>query len=82
MLGPDRTFFDFDQIAPGADFEVRLKRALGATRVLLALIGPNWEKISDPSGKPRLNDKKDIVCMELVAALKSKTGSRCSHFAE
>ena len=72
LLGPDRTFFDFEQIAPGMDFEVQLKRALGESRVLLALIGPNWEKIIDSSGKPRLEDKKDFVRMELVAALKNK----------
>jgi hypothetical protein len=71
LLGPDRTFFDFDQIAPGMDFEIELKRALGASEVLLALIGPKWETISDSSGKPRLSDKKDLVRIELLEALRS-----------
>ena len=69
LLGPDRTFFDLDRIAPGMDFETQVKRALGASRVLLALIGPNWERITDSTGKSRLDDKKDLVRVELVAAL-------------
>jgi TIR domain-containing protein len=72
LLGPNRTFFDLDQIAPGMDFEVQLERALSASEVLLALIGPKWETVSDSSGKPRLSDKKDLVRIELLAALKSK----------
>ncbi len=72
FLGPDRTFFDFDQIAPGMDFEVELKRALSASEVLLALIGPKWETISDSSGKTRLSDKDDLVRIELLEALKNK----------
>ena len=72
LLGSNRTFFDFDQIAPGMDFEVQLERALSASEVLLALIGPKWETVSDSSGKPRLSDKKDLVRIELLAALKSK----------
>jgi len=72
LLGPDRTFFDLDQIAPGVDFVVQLKRALSASEVLLALIGPKWETVSDSNGKPRLSDKNDLVRIELLAALESK----------
>jgi len=54
------------------DFEVQLKRALSASDVLLALIGPKWETISDSKGKPRLSDKNDFVRIELLAALKNK----------
>jgi hypothetical protein len=72
LLGPDRTFFDLDQIAPGMDFEVQVKRALSASEVLLALIGPKWETISDSNGKPRLSNKNDLVRIELLSALQSK----------
>jgi hypothetical protein len=72
LLGPNRTFFDFDQIAPGMDFEVELQRALSASEVLLALIGPKWETVRDSRGKPRLDDKNDLVRIEVLAALKSK----------
>jgi hypothetical protein len=71
LLGPGRTFYDFDQIPPGMDFEVELKRALSASEVLFALIGPKWETVTDSSGKPRLSDKNDLVRIELLTALKS-----------
>jgi hypothetical protein len=82
LLGPDRTFFDFDQIAPGMDFEVELKRALSASEVLLALIGPKWETVTDPSGKPRLSDKNDLVRSELLAALERAKRFALSHFVK
>jgi hypothetical protein len=72
LLGPNSTFFDLHQIAPGADFEVELKRALSASKVFLALIGPKWETVGDLSDKPRLRNKRDPVRIELLAALKSK----------
>jgi hypothetical protein len=72
LLGPDRTFCDLDQIAPGIDFEVALKNALSASEVVLVLIGPNWESISDSNGKPRLSNKRDLVRMELLEALKNE----------
>jgi hypothetical protein len=72
LLGPDSTFFDFEQITPGTDFKVELQRALHASRVFLALIGPRWETLTDSSGKPRLGDKNDLVRLELQTALKSK----------
>ncbi len=72
LLGREGTFFDLDQIAPGRDFEIELKRALSASDVFLALIGPKWETVSDLNGKPRLSDKSDLVRIELLTALKSK----------
>jgi len=68
LHGPDRTFFDHDQIAPGMDFEVQLKRALSASDVLLALIGPKWETVSDSKGKPRLSERTisfESSCLQL-----------------
>jgi len=49
-----------------------LKRVLGASGVLLALIGPRWETITDAKGRPRLCDKDDMVRMELFAGLRHK----------
>jgi hypothetical protein len=72
LLGPDRTFLDLDQIALGKDFEFELKRALSLSSVLLALIGPKWETLTGPTGKPRITDKRDLVRIELVTALKDK----------
>jgi len=73
LLGRNRTFFDLDQVAPGMDFEDALKGALSISEVFLALIGPTWETVSDSSGKPRLSDESDLLRIELLTALKSKT---------
>lgn len=73
LLGPDRTFWDLEKIAPGKDFANELKRVLAASDVLLVLIGPRWETITDAGGKPRLFNKDDLVRMEVVAGLKDNS---------
>lgn len=71
LLGPGRTFFDFDQIAPGVDFQAELQRALGACAVLLALIGPRWERVQDANGQLRLSQPGDLVRLEVLEGLNS-----------
>jgi TIR domain len=73
FLGPGRTFWDLEKIAPGKDFRKELKRVLGGSDILLALIGPRWETITDANGRPRLCNKDDLVRMELLAGLRHKT---------
>lgn len=72
LLGADRTFLDISQIALGRDFEVELKKALGLSSVLLALIGPQWETVTGANGKPRVSDDQDYVRMEVRFALTDK----------
>jgi hypothetical protein len=72
LLGPGRTFWDLEELAPGKDFARELKKALGASEILLALIGPKWETIADASGRPRLSNKDDLVRMEILAGLRRK----------
>ena len=73
FLGPGRIFWDLEKIGPGKDFRNELKTVLGASDILLALIGPRWETISDANGRPRLCNKDDLVRMELLAGLRLKT---------
>ena len=40
-----------------------------ACQLVLALIGPNWLKVSNASGVRRIEDPSDFVRMELTAAL-------------
>lgn len=70
VLGPGRIFWDLEKIAPGKDFRNELKKILGASDILLALIGPRWETIADADGRPRLAHKNDFVRMELLAGLR------------
>jgi len=69
-LGPDTVFFDLETIEPGEDYQQALDRALASCDVLLALIGPTWETISDGHGQPRLKDKKDLLRNEIRTGLK------------
>jgi hypothetical protein len=69
-LGHDTVFFDFETIEPGEDYQKALDRALASCDVLLALIGPRWETISDRRGRPRLDDKKDFLRKEIRTGLK------------
>lgn len=73
LLGPGRTFWDLETIAPGKDFKQELKRVLRVSDILLALIGSQWETIADADGRPRLSNKDDLLRMELFAGLKHKT---------
>lgn len=71
LLGSGSTFLDLNNIVPGKDFETELKRALGETKFLLALIGPKWETVTDSFRKRRLYDENDYVRMELLAGMRN-----------
>lgn len=61
---------DVDNIEPGVDFVDVLNEKVGGCAVLLALIGPNWSKMTDAEGKERLQDEHDFVRIEIEAALR------------
>jgi hypothetical protein len=69
VFGSDRIFRDVEAIEPGVDFVEAIDHAVGSCDVLLALIGPQWLKFSDDSGRPRLEDPSDFVRLEIEAAL-------------
>jgi hypothetical protein len=71
-FGAESIFMDVDGIKPGLEFPVALQQALESCDVLLAVIGPEWATVTDPSGKPRLEDPFDWVRIEIAAALKRK----------
>ncbi|MGH3906147.1 MAG: toll/interleukin-1 receptor domain-containing protein [Pseudonocardiaceae bacterium] len=68
-LGPEQVFMDVDAIDPGADFAVAIAREVASCRILIALIGPNWSRITDKRGRRRLDDPDDFVVLEIRAAL-------------
>jgi TIR domain len=68
-FGDGQVFIDVDTIDPGVDFAEEIFRAVGACRVLLAVIGPSWLTASDERGRRRLDDPEDIVRLEIEAAL-------------
>ena len=62
-------FMDVEDIAPGTDFTQALLRAVDASQVMLALIGPDWATELDESGQPRINDPQDWVAHEIAVGL-------------
>jgi hypothetical protein len=68
-FGEERVFMDVDHIEPGEDFLEAIKNAVGASRVLLAVIGKHW--LSSTGGATRrLDNPDDFVRVEISTALK------------
>ena len=68
-LAWETVFMDVESIEGGVDFADAIRRALDACAVMLALIGPAWLTVTDPTGRRRLDDPDDLVRLEIEAAL-------------
>jgi TIR domain len=64
-----KVFMDIDAIDPGEDFVNAINETLSASKVVIAVIGPRWEKVTDGSGARRIDNPDDYVVRELSAAL-------------
>jgi hypothetical protein len=51
QFGGDSVFIDVDRIRAGENFVSVLNDRLGLSNVMLTVIGPNWVKARDSSGK-------------------------------
>jgi TIR domain len=71
-FGDDHIFKDVDSIELGDDFVEVIGEAVGASDVLLALIGDRWLTLADERGNRRLDDPSDFVRIEIEAALQRK----------
>jgi hypothetical protein len=69
QFGSAEIFKDVDNLEPGDDFVDKITAAVSSCDVLLALIGPDWVRITDEHGKPRLQDPEDFVRLEIEVAL-------------
>lgn len=67
---PERIFFDRESIESGEKFHERIRAAVTACQVLLALIGPGWLNAQGPDGSRRLDDPEDVVRGEIALALR------------
>ncbi len=67
--GAEQIFKDVDSIHLGDDFVERISAAVASCDVLLALIGHQWLTILGEDGRPRIEDPKDFVRLEIEAAL-------------
>ena len=62
-------FMDVEDIAPGTDFTLALMRAVDASQVMLALIGPDWAGQLDETRQRRIDDPQDWVAREIAVGL-------------
>jgi hypothetical protein len=68
-FGSASVFMDVSDIHPGKDFRTVLTENVSRCTVLLAIIGPNWTRVTDASGVRRLDQPNDFVRVEVAAAL-------------
>lgn len=68
-FGPQNVFRDIDSIPLSVSFPRFIRETLENTKVVLAVIGPDWLTLCDESGKPRINNPKDFVRLEIEAAI-------------
>ena len=68
-FGRANLFMDVDHIPAGVDFIEYLNGQVAQCDVFLAVIGPNWLKLTDDSGRRRIDNPDDFVLIEIAAAL-------------
>ena len=68
-FGSQQCFRDVENIETGVDFVESIKAAIAVCEVLVVVIGPDWATQEDASKRPRIQDPKDFVRLEVSAAL-------------
>ena len=63
-------FMDVDAVTAGADFVNAIDANLSDNAVVLAVIGPQWNTVTDVDGKRRIENPNDYVVRELSTALR------------
>lgn len=71
-FGKGAVFMDVEAIQPGADFADVIKQAVGSCDVVVTVIGKNWLTQPGAAGRRRLDDRHDLVRLEIQSALESK----------
>ena len=73
VFGRDKVFRDIDDIGAGQDFRAKIAQEVNKSDILLVIIGPKWENITDNQGNRRLEDPNDFVRLEVEEGLKNST---------
>jgi hypothetical protein len=71
-FGKELIFKDVDSIPLGLDFREYVCEVVGRCNLLLAVVGDEWLASSSPAGARRIDDPKDLVRIEIEAALQRK----------
>jgi hypothetical protein len=67
-FGKGNVFMDFDSIPYGVDFRDHIKHMIDGSRLVIALIGPDWFG-GRPGKARRIDDPADFVRLEIAYAL-------------
>jgi hypothetical protein len=67
---PGRVFMDVKTLSPGVNYVEEIERTGARCRAVLVLIGKRWATITDAAGRRRLEDPRDLVVLEVAAALR------------
>lgn len=70
VFGQENIFYDVETLEAGLNFDQSITKALNESKVLLAMIGPHWLKVSDSNGIRRIQKPDDWVRKEIAEALK------------
>jgi TIR domain len=67
-FGKNNVFMDFDSIRPGFDFRDQIMATVERSKVMIALVGPNWTGTKS-DGSRRIDEPTDFVRLEIACAL-------------
>lgn len=70
IFGKENIFYDVETLEAGLNFDESIAKALNESKVLLAMIGPHWLKVTDSKGIIRIQKDEDWVRKEISEALK------------
>lgn len=68
-FGQETVFLDTDSTRLGEYWEEQIGSALGSARVLIAVIGPDWLRLTDEFGRRRIDKDDDWVRRELEMSI-------------
>ncbi|THA30527.1 toll/interleukin-1 receptor domain-containing protein [Streptomyces sp. A1547] len=68
-VGKERIYLDIDSNLPARDYVVALEQALLESRVVIAVLGPQWSNSLNDQKRRRLDDSSDLVRVEIETAL-------------
>jgi hypothetical protein len=69
---PGKIFRDVASLEPGVEWPDAIARVIGQSDACIIVIGRDWLSITNANGERRLNDPRDSVRQEIVAALERK----------
>lgn len=72
-FGTDSVFMDAPSIDLGSEWPDQLENALKGSKIVIAVMGQNWLRISDEYGMRRIDDPTDWVRREIEYALTHPT---------